>query len=189
MPSTPPPNGSTPADVPWQATITVPFAPETPASGIGHTAFLSACWYRRTVTLPAIDDGEHLVLHFGAVDYDATVWVDGQRGPPRGRLHAVLDRHHASCGRRAPSTSSSACRRRSARPGETARQTGLAARAALDLVSAHDRHLADRLARGACRRSWIDSLRWTPEPRALGDRPARRGSPARAAMACGCTCN
>ena len=39
----------------------------------------SACWYRRTVTLPAIDDGEHMVLHFGAVDYEATVWVDGQR--------------------------------------------------------------------------------------------------------------
>jgi len=69
----------TPADVSWQATIVVPFAPETAASGIGHTAFLSACWYRRTVTLPAIDDGEQVVLRFGAVDYEATVWIDGQR--------------------------------------------------------------------------------------------------------------
>lgn len=67
-----------PTDVRWDATIEVPFAPETPASGIGHTSFLRACWYRRTVSLPQTDDGQRLILHFGAVDYDSTVWVDGQ---------------------------------------------------------------------------------------------------------------
>jgi beta-galactosidase/beta-glucuronidase len=67
-----------PTDVRWDATIEVPFAPETPASGIGHTSFLRACWYRRTVSLPETDDGQRVILHFGAVDYDSTVWVDGQ---------------------------------------------------------------------------------------------------------------
>ena len=66
----------------------------------------------------------------------------------RGRLHAVLGRHHRRCS--TPSgrqTVDGARRGRPARPRQAARQAGLAARAALDLVSAHDRHLADRLAR------------------------------------------
>jgi beta-galactosidase/beta-glucuronidase len=67
-----------PTDVRWDATIEVPFAPETPASGIGYTSFLRACWYRRTVSLAETDDGQRVILHFGAVDYDSTVWVDGQ---------------------------------------------------------------------------------------------------------------
>ena len=67
-----------PTDVHWDAMIEVPFAPETPASGIGYTSFLRACWYRRTVSLPETEDGQHLILHFGAVDYESTVWVDGQ---------------------------------------------------------------------------------------------------------------
>jgi len=38
----------TPGQVEWNATITVPFSPETPASGIGETGFFRACWYRRS---------------------------------------------------------------------------------------------------------------------------------------------
>ncbi len=66
-----------PDDVLWAREIIVPFAPETPASGIGDTAFHPACWYRRTFDAPAHSDGERIVLHFGAVDYAATVWVNG----------------------------------------------------------------------------------------------------------------
>ena len=66
-----------PTDVVWDRRITVPFAPETPASGVGETGFFCACWYRRTFEAPALDRGERLVLRFGAVDYAATVWVDG----------------------------------------------------------------------------------------------------------------
>ena len=62
----------------WNSRILVPFAPETDASGIGDTSFFSTCWYRRTLSLPELSDGR-LLLHFGAVDYEATVWVDGQR--------------------------------------------------------------------------------------------------------------
>jgi beta-galactosidase/beta-glucuronidase len=57
--------------------ITVPFCPESPLSGIGYTDFIAAVWYRRTVTIPADWDGQGVLLHFGAVDYDTTVWVNG----------------------------------------------------------------------------------------------------------------
>jgi beta-galactosidase/beta-glucuronidase len=57
----------------------VPFAPETPRSGIGETGFIHACWYRRTITAPELSGGDRLLLHFGAVDYQATVWIDGCR--------------------------------------------------------------------------------------------------------------
>ncbi|GAA2124064.1 hypothetical protein GCM10009824_28250 [Kocuria atrinae] len=62
---------------PLTGTITVPFAPESALSGIGDTDFLEAVWYRRVITVPAAWNGLHPVLHFGAVDYDATVWADG----------------------------------------------------------------------------------------------------------------
>ncbi|MDH7568660.1 MAG: beta-galactosidase [Armatimonadota bacterium] len=57
--------------------IIVPFCPESKLSGIGNTDFLNAVWYRRTVTLPPQWEGQKVLLHFQAVDYDATVWVNG----------------------------------------------------------------------------------------------------------------
>jgi beta-galactosidase/beta-glucuronidase len=57
--------------------ITVPFAPESTASGIGNTDFLRAVWYRRTIQIPVEWTGRIPVLHFGAVDHETTVWVDG----------------------------------------------------------------------------------------------------------------
>ncbi len=65
-----------PTDVRWDAQIIVPFAPETAASGIGDTRFYRACWYRRTFDAPKLTADERLILHFGAVDYAATVWVN-----------------------------------------------------------------------------------------------------------------
>ncbi len=62
---------------PLAGTITVPFCPESTLSGVGHTDFMLAVWYRKTVTVPAAWAGKHILLHFGAVDYDATVWVNG----------------------------------------------------------------------------------------------------------------
>ena len=58
-------------------TITVPFCPESELSGVHHPDFLNAVWYRRTVTVPGEWAGRNVLLHFGAVDYDATVWVNG----------------------------------------------------------------------------------------------------------------
>ena len=66
-----------PIDVAWERTIVVPFAPETARSNIHDTGFYKACWYRRTLRLPSLENGQRLMLHFGAVDYATTVWVDG----------------------------------------------------------------------------------------------------------------
>src|SRR5687768_1040242 len=66
-----------PTAVAWSAEIQVPFAPEAEASGIGHTGFFRACWYRRVCHLPPHAPGERWLLHFGAVDCGATVWVNG----------------------------------------------------------------------------------------------------------------
>jgi beta-galactosidase/beta-glucuronidase len=66
-----------PAQVQWDSTIMVPFAPETPASGIHNQGFFRAVWYRREFETPEIAPGRRLFLHFGAVDYGATVWVNG----------------------------------------------------------------------------------------------------------------
>jgi len=67
-----------PEQVKWKRRIVVPFAPETPASGIGNTSFYLACWYRRTVRLAQPEKGSRVLLTFGAVDSDARVWVNGR---------------------------------------------------------------------------------------------------------------
>jgi beta-galactosidase/beta-glucuronidase len=68
-----------PSQVQWSGRIVVPFSPETEASGIGNTGFYRACWYRRTIEAPPAPAGERLMLHFGAVDHTATVWIDDLR--------------------------------------------------------------------------------------------------------------
>lgn len=60
----------------WSSEIEVPFAPESSASGIGDRSFHRACWYQRTLEIAPLD-AERLLLHFGAVDYLAKVWVNG----------------------------------------------------------------------------------------------------------------
>ncbi|MCA9885846.1 MAG: beta-galactosidase, partial [Anaerolineae bacterium] len=65
--------------------ITVPFCPESKLSGVENLDFLNEVWYRRDVTIPTGWAGKHVVLNFQAVDYDATVWVNGiQVGRHRG---------------------------------------------------------------------------------------------------------
>src|SRR4051812_43440657 len=68
-----------PKDVQWQQKILVPYSPETKASGIDDGGFYSAVWYRRNFKKPEIRPGDHLLVHFEAVDYRATVWVNGVR--------------------------------------------------------------------------------------------------------------
>jgi beta-galactosidase/beta-glucuronidase len=64
----------------FEGCIRVPFPPESPASGIGDTGAHPVCWYQRSIGAAELDaagqDGRYL-LHFGAVDYEAMVWVDG----------------------------------------------------------------------------------------------------------------
>ena len=67
----------------FNRTIAVPFPPESPASQIGDVGFHPIVWYRRTVPhqvlVPAgTEPGSRVLVHFGAVDYRARVWCDGQ---------------------------------------------------------------------------------------------------------------
>ena len=58
--------------------ITVPFPPEAKASGIADPGFHPAVWYRRAVRVePQLRSGR-VLIHFGAVDYRARVWVNGR---------------------------------------------------------------------------------------------------------------
>ncbi len=59
------------------ARILVPFCPESELSGIGHVDFINAVWYRKRTVIPSEWAGKKALLHFQAVDYDATVWVNG----------------------------------------------------------------------------------------------------------------
>jgi len=60
----------------WPLQIRVPFPPESQASGIGDTGFHKAFWYEREFDCEPGDD--RVILRFGAVDYSAKVWVNGQ---------------------------------------------------------------------------------------------------------------
>jgi beta-galactosidase/beta-glucuronidase len=62
----------------FDRTITVPFPPESRASGIGDPSPHPVVWYRREFQAPPREPGERLLLHFGAVDYRAQVWVNGR---------------------------------------------------------------------------------------------------------------
>jgi beta-galactosidase/beta-glucuronidase len=58
----------------WTSEIQVPFPPESKASGIDDQGFHNVCWYQREFDIQA---GEgRVLLHFGAVDYSAKVWVN-----------------------------------------------------------------------------------------------------------------
>lgn len=65
-------------DRPLDRTIVVPFAYQAPLSGIGDRSFHDVVWYRRTFTVPPAWAGLDLLVHFGAVDYRAKVWVNGR---------------------------------------------------------------------------------------------------------------
>jgi len=57
--------------------IQVPYPPESELSGINDKTYHPVVWYRRTFTVEPVP-GERLLLHFGAVDYSARVWVNDQ---------------------------------------------------------------------------------------------------------------
>jgi len=58
--------------------IIVPFCPESKLSGVAHKDFIPALWYRRAFTVPEAWAGKRVLLHFGAVDYEAWVFVNGE---------------------------------------------------------------------------------------------------------------
>ena len=64
--------------------ILVPFCPESQLSGVNYKDFMNCVWYLRRLELPeewkvgAFEKGERVILHFGAVDYFATVYINGR---------------------------------------------------------------------------------------------------------------
>lgn len=56
--------------------INVPFCPESRLSGVEHTDFMNCVWYQKTFSV--YPNGKRVILHFGAVDYLARVYVNGR---------------------------------------------------------------------------------------------------------------
>jgi beta-galactosidase/beta-glucuronidase len=66
------------SDRAYSKRIQVPFAFQSKLSGIGENEFHDVVWYRKTVSIPGNWAGKEVILHFGAVDYEAKVWVNGE---------------------------------------------------------------------------------------------------------------
>ena len=62
----------------FEGKITVPFCPESKLSGVEHTDFINAMWYQRTLQIPASWQDKQILLHFGAVDYESLIYLDGK---------------------------------------------------------------------------------------------------------------
>ncbi len=58
--------------------ILVPFPPEAREGLVDNTDLHPVIWYRREIEVERPMNRERLLLHFGAVDYEALVWVNGQ---------------------------------------------------------------------------------------------------------------
>ncbi len=68
------------ADFSVEGQILVPFAVESSLSGVARSVTeLDALWYERTFTLPSAWKGRNVLLHFGAVDWKAEVWLNGSK--------------------------------------------------------------------------------------------------------------
>ncbi|NHC16330.1 PA14 domain-containing protein, partial [Motilibacter deserti] len=72
--------GTPPTEQTLGERVLVPYPIESKLSGIQR--HVDRFFYRRTFTVPAgwnVGSGQRLKLHFGAVDYQATVWVNGKQ--------------------------------------------------------------------------------------------------------------
>ena len=58
--------------------IIVPFCPESKLSGVEYTDFMLCVWYKKTITVSESDlDGNRVIFHIGAADFETKVWVNG----------------------------------------------------------------------------------------------------------------
>ncbi|HEY1786840.1 MAG TPA: LamG-like jellyroll fold domain-containing protein, partial [Verrucomicrobiae bacterium] len=69
-------NSAVPAGQTLTSQILVPYPMESAISGVMQYSEFS--WYRRTFTVPANWSGQRIILHLDAVDWQATVYVNGQ---------------------------------------------------------------------------------------------------------------
>ena len=62
----------------FEGKIVVPFCPESKLSGVGYTDFIPCIWYQRSLPVPADWQGKRILLHFGASDYETSVFIQGR---------------------------------------------------------------------------------------------------------------
>ncbi len=67
------------SDVSFDSKIEVPFCPESTLSGIGNKDFMKNVWYKRIVDISAEQLLGSVVINFGAVDYECTLYVNGKK--------------------------------------------------------------------------------------------------------------
>ncbi len=61
----------------FEDSITVPFCPESELSGVGYKDFIPAMWYHRKISIPVEWKDKRVIIHFGAVDYESEVYING----------------------------------------------------------------------------------------------------------------
>lgn len=77
--------------------IIVPYCPESELSGIGYTDFIYYCAYAKRFSLSKSDLSGRVLLRFGACDYEAFVYVNGERvGSHRRRVNERKNKQTAS---------------------------------------------------------------------------------------------
>ena len=59
--------------------INVPFCPESKLSGIGHTDFIQEMYYQKTFKIPETWKNKKILLHFGGVDYESTIYINKKK--------------------------------------------------------------------------------------------------------------
>ena len=63
----------------WSKKIIVPFCPESKLSGIEHKDFIPAVWYRKKINITAEQLKGRVLIHFGAVDHEAYLFVNAKK--------------------------------------------------------------------------------------------------------------
>ncbi len=78
----------------WNGKILVPFPIESALSGVKKRLEPEQqLWYKRTITKPSAKAGDRVLLNFGAVDFDATVYINNREvgGHKGGYQHFTID--------------------------------------------------------------------------------------------------
>jgi hypothetical protein len=72
-------DSSATAPTQYEGTIIVPYPIESALSGVKKSLLpAKRLWYKKILTKPVIQPNEHILLHFGAVDWQATVYMNGK---------------------------------------------------------------------------------------------------------------
>ena len=137
--------------------------PSRPRAASATRGFHPACWYERDFELAAATSGR-VILHFGAVDYAARVWVNGVLAVEHEGGHTPFSADiTALLNAVGPADDHGPRRGRSARPRQAARQAGLAARAARASGTRAPPASGRRCGSSGRAATYVETIRWTPD--------------------------